>query len=83
MRNGERAGPPLPLAESRRHFRAEFASLPERHKALRSADRFEVRISDRLGRLTQDVVAEVRRRELPSDGERVRPGANTVVVAGG
>jgi nicotinate phosphoribosyltransferase len=64
MRGGKRLGPPLPLADSRDHFRAEFATVPERHKALRSPERYPIRVGEGLGRLTQTVVAEAKRREL-------------------
>lgn len=70
MRGGERVGPPVPLAESHRRFAEEFAGLPEQQKALWSPEPFEVRISDQLRRLTQDVAAEVQRRELPSVAEQ-------------
>jgi nicotinate phosphoribosyltransferase len=63
MAGGERLGPPEPLAAAREQFRREFAALPERHKALRSPERYEVRVSEHLEELTRRVVEETKRRE--------------------
>jgi nicotinate phosphoribosyltransferase len=61
---GRRVGPPVALAESRRRCRVGFASLADRHKALRAPEPFGIRVSDELRRLTADVTAEVQQREL-------------------
>ncbi len=42
MRDGQRAVPPPTLLELRERFAANFARLPERHKALRSPDLYPV-----------------------------------------
>jgi nicotinate phosphoribosyltransferase len=65
MGGGRRVGPHVPLAESRLRCRTEVANLPDRHKALESPAPFEVRFSEKLARLTREVVSETRRRELP------------------
>ncbi len=64
MADGRRLGPPDSLEALRDHFREEFAAIPEACKALRDPGRYEVRVSDQLERLRQEVVHEARRREL-------------------
>jgi hypothetical protein len=64
MRDGERLRPSLALDELRQRFRREFVCLPERHKALKSPDPYEVAISQELQNLQRRVVEEVKRREL-------------------
>jgi nicotinate phosphoribosyltransferase len=66
MRGGKRLGPPVSLAESRVLFRAGYARLPDAHKVLRGPESYPVRFSEGLERLTQEVVAETVRRELPA-----------------
>jgi nicotinate phosphoribosyltransferase len=63
MVGGERFGRPEPLAAARERFRREFAALPERHKALRSPERYGVQVSEHLEGLTRRVVEETKRRE--------------------
>jgi nicotinate phosphoribosyltransferase len=63
MRDGKRLQPSPALEELRQRFRREFACLPERHKALKSPDPYEVAISQELQKL-QRRVEEVKRREL-------------------
>ncbi len=63
MVGGERFGPGEPLAAARERYRREFAALPERHKAMRSPDRYEVRVSEHLEALTRRVVEDTERRE--------------------
>jgi nicotinate phosphoribosyltransferase len=64
MRDGKRLGPDATLGELRQRFRNEFACLPERHKALRSPQPYEVRISEDLEQLRQRVVQNTKEREL-------------------
>ena len=64
LRDGRRLRSDPALAELRERFRAEFARLPERCKALRSPARYEVRISPGLERLQDQVVRQTREREL-------------------
>jgi nicotinate phosphoribosyltransferase len=64
MRDGKRLWPSLALEELRQRFRREFACLPERHKALKSPEPYEVVISEELQSLQRRVIEEVKRREL-------------------
>ena len=57
------------LEELRERFRREFACLPQRHKALRSPEAYEVQISKELEQLGQRVVRETTGRELSSGGD--------------
>jgi nicotinate phosphoribosyltransferase len=69
MRGGKRLRPEATLDELRRRFRQEFACLPGRHKALRSPELYDVRISTELDRLQQRIVQETKARELGPGGE--------------
>jgi nicotinate phosphoribosyltransferase len=73
MRRGKRLGPSVTLNELCRRFRQEFACLPERHKALRSPELYDVRISAELDRLQQRIVQETKARELGPGGEGKTP----------
>jgi nicotinate phosphoribosyltransferase len=64
MRDGKPLRPSLALEELRQRFRREFACLPERHKALKSPELYEVAISQELQNLQRRVVEEVKKREL-------------------
>jgi nicotinate phosphoribosyltransferase len=64
MTGGRRHQDDPTLAGSRRRFSEEFASLPERHKALRSPERYGVEISKQLSELQQRVIEERSNREL-------------------
>jgi nicotinate phosphoribosyltransferase len=64
MREGKRAHPSPTLEELRLRFRGEFACLPERHKALRKPELYDVRVSEELEQLRQRVVEETVAREL-------------------
>jgi nicotinate phosphoribosyltransferase len=70
MKGRKRAAPNPTLAELRSRFRREFACLPERHKALRSAEVYDVRISEQLEQLRQRVVRETKEREVNSTEDR-------------
>jgi nicotinate phosphoribosyltransferase len=67
MRGGKRLGPDPPLEELRTRFREEFTCLPERHKALRSPEPYDVRLSEELRALQERIVEETRKRELPPE----------------
>jgi nicotinate phosphoribosyltransferase len=69
MEGGRRVTPDPTLEELRKRFRREFACLPQRHKALRSPEVYDVRISKELEQLRQRVVRETTAREIGSDGE--------------
>jgi nicotinate phosphoribosyltransferase len=64
MSGGKRRAYDVPLGELRRRFREEFACLPEQHKALRSPETCDVRISAELERLRERVVWETKEREI-------------------
>jgi nicotinate phosphoribosyltransferase len=66
LRAGQRLEALPPLQELRRRFQAEFACLPEPHKALRAPKPYPVHISEALGQLQDRVAAETRQRELGS-----------------
>lgn len=68
MQGGKRLAPEPELNELRQRFGREFASLPERHKLLRSPETYDVRLSEELERLRQQVVREAQRRELGGAG---------------
>ena len=59
MTGGKRRYQAESLQELRDRFSAEFASLPDRHKGLRSPPKYEVTVSDRLERLAQTVAQRV------------------------
>jgi nicotinate phosphoribosyltransferase len=67
MRGGKRLRPGPTLDEIRERFRQQFASLPERHKALRSPEPYDVQTSAELERLRQRVVEETKNREIGAD----------------
>jgi nicotinate phosphoribosyltransferase len=69
MEGGKRVMPDPTLEELRNRFRREFACLPQRHKALRSPEGYDVRISKELEQLRQRVVRETTARELSPGGE--------------
>jgi nicotinate phosphoribosyltransferase len=69
MREGKRLGPGPTLEELREKFRQEFACLPRRHKALRSPDPYDVRVSEELDRLQQRIVREAKEREISPGGD--------------
>ena len=62
MRNGELVGSLQTLGELRENFKKEFACLPERHKALRSAALYLVTVSHGLAELQSRVAQEATRR---------------------
>ena len=62
MEKGVRTLDPPALADLRKAFAGEFALLPSEYKSIKSPERFDVRISDRLSKLQADVTAGVRRR---------------------
>jgi nicotinate phosphoribosyltransferase len=64
MAVGRRRRPAAPLEELRKRFQAEFARLPDPHKTLRSPQLYDVRISERLESLRQQIVQETKKREL-------------------
>ena len=57
------------LEELRLRFRREFACLLQRHKALRSPERDDLRISTQLEKLREGLVRETREREISSGGK--------------
>jgi hypothetical protein len=69
MERGRRVTPDPTLEELRKRFRREFGCLPQQHKALRSPEVYDVRISKDLDELRQRVVRETMARELGSGGE--------------
>jgi nicotinate phosphoribosyltransferase len=69
MEGGRRVTPDPTLEELRKRFRREFACLPPRHKALRSPEVYDVRISKELEQLRQRVVRETTARDISSGGE--------------
>lgn len=62
MADGKRLAEEESLEASRWRFANEFAYLPERHKALRSPQMYEVRTSAALQRLREQVVRETEKR---------------------
>lgn len=66
MRNGKRLLPQTSLDDLQQRFLAEFSSLPDQHKALRSPQPYDVRISSRLQEFRDQVVQETKKRELPA-----------------
>lgn len=64
--NGERkARDEDPSLEDLRHrFRKDFACLPQRHRSLRSPELYDVRISENLEQLRQQVVRQTKKREI-------------------
>jgi nicotinate phosphoribosyltransferase len=73
MQGGKRTVPDPTLEELRHRFREEFACLPERHKALRTPERYDVRISPDLEQLRERVVQETKQREIGCDKEGGTP----------
>jgi nicotinate phosphoribosyltransferase len=69
MEAGKRVTADPILDELRQLFRREFACLPERHKALRSPEVYDVRFSKELEQLRQKVVRETTAREISYEGE--------------
>jgi len=69
MEGGSPVTPDPTLEELRQRFRREFACLPQRHKALRTPELYDVRISKELEQLRQRVVRETKAREIGSGGE--------------
>jgi nicotinate phosphoribosyltransferase len=66
MDAGKRVAPDPPLHDLRDLFRREFDCLPDRYKALHSADHFPVHISAELERLRDEVVRQTTQRECPA-----------------
>ena len=64
MRDGRQTVPSPTLDELRVGFQRRFSELPERYKALRSPPRHPVEVSQRLGRLQDEVASQLRRRHL-------------------
>jgi nicotinate phosphoribosyltransferase len=64
MQGGKRVKSAPTLEELRSRFRQEFACLPQRHKALRSPEVYDVRISEELERLQDSVVRKIKEREI-------------------
>jgi nicotinate phosphoribosyltransferase len=69
MERGRPVSPKPTLEELRKRFRREFACLPQRHKALRTPELYDVRIGKELEQLRQRVVRETTAREIGSGGE--------------
>jgi nicotinate phosphoribosyltransferase len=67
MKSGRRLQPPASLGDLRERFRAVFAQLPDRHKALRSPALYDVSVSSDLEALARRVVEDTHRRELGAD----------------
>jgi len=72
MRDGRRVQPDPSLGASRQRFREGFARLPDRHKAFRSPEPYDVEISSALRDLQRRVSDETRAREVPG-GEATGP----------
>jgi len=64
MEGGKRTGPDPSLEDLRQRFRAEFACLPEKHKALRSPEKYEVQVSPRLEQLRESISQETKQHEI-------------------
>ncbi len=60
MRGGKRTAPSPTLKELRERFAREFARLPDRHKALRSPEPYNVSVSQDLEKLRSEVVKSIR-----------------------
>jgi hypothetical protein len=84
MKEGNRLGSDPPLEELRHRFRREFACLPERHKALRLPEIYDVGISEELEQLRQTVVRETKEREIGVDQEvsTTPPGLDVQTLSG-
>jgi nicotinate phosphoribosyltransferase len=63
MRAGQRLGPPVPLADSRRRALDQLAALPESLKKLERAGEYPVRVSERVRELARAVDAEQSEKE--------------------
>ena len=64
MRSGKRIGAPPSLESLRERFAAEFACLPERHKALRAPEHYAVEHSPALAELRARVTQRIVEKEL-------------------
>lgn len=64
MRGGKRLFGPEPLAGIRERFLAEFSSLDDGHKSIRSPELYPVRLSPMLEAAQSRTVREVKKREL-------------------
>ncbi len=64
MSEGARTVDPPPLDQLREQLAGELERLPSRYKALRGAPRYPVEISPHLKKLQQEVVRELRDKEL-------------------
>jgi nicotinate phosphoribosyltransferase len=64
MAGGRRTGPPEALGAARERLLAEFARLPEAHKALEDPEPFPVSLSRALRESQEQVVHHVREKEL-------------------
>lgn len=70
MDEGKRTRPDPTLEELRRRFRREFTCLPDRHKALRSPEEYDVRTSEQLEQHQERVARETREREIAPAAKR-------------
>jgi nicotinate phosphoribosyltransferase len=73
MMEGKRLRPDPTLEQLRHRFRREFACLPQRHKALRAPEGYDVRISGELEQLRQRVVRETREHAIGAGRETRTP----------
>ena len=64
MRHGERSEPPDTLEAIRTRFREEFEQLDDCHKAITNPKPFPVELSGGLQKLQEEVVHEVKEKEL-------------------
>jgi nicotinate phosphoribosyltransferase len=73
LREGKRLSPTVTLEELRRRFQERFSHLPRRHKAIRSPEPYNARISQELDKLRQKVAQETQRREISPNGKGTSP----------
>ena len=62
MANGAKTAEHPILSELRQRFAREFVLLPDEHKAIEAPAEFDVRISNTLAKLQDDVTADIRKR---------------------
>ncbi len=62
MTNGAKTAEHPILSELRQRFAREFVLLPDEHKAIEAPAEFDVRISNTLAKLQDDVTADIRKR---------------------
>jgi nicotinate phosphoribosyltransferase len=64
MKDGTRQKPPEPLAEIKERFHEEFSTLPAPYKLLENPEEFPVELGPHLRKAQQEVIQEVKEKEL-------------------